>query len=361
LRCCSCTKCFEETVGFEPANIEMTHKFALNAWYAAGFCDEFGAKPLMRTLLERDIVVYRTGGGELVALDDRCPHRFAPLHLGTVVDDALRCRYHGLEFGPGGRCVRNPSSDAPPPAALQVRSYPTAEIDGVVWIWIGDKAPEPDRISRWPEFSDGKHESVHGYLHIQAHYQLVIDNLLDLSHAEFLHPTLGAPGFNKKTRYTMEQKGDVVIANHWRPDVPLSSFFRTTYESDAPSRVDHRAISSWHPPSNVHVEVGVTAVGRDASEGPVTRAAHLITPESDGSCHYFWIMARNFRLGDAAFADSMQQAIQKAFETEDEPMIEAQYRNLKGKSFDELKPTLLPSDGATVRARRMLQRLLQQE
>lgn len=339
----------------------MTNKFPLNTWYAAGFRDEFGSKPLMRTLLERDIVFYRTGNGDLVALDDRCPHRFAPLHMGTVVDNALKCPYHGLEFGPHGRCVRNPSSDAPPLAALQVRAYPTAEVDGVVWIWIGDKAAEPDRIHRWPEFSDGKHESVQGYMYIQAHYQLVIDNLLDLSHAEFLHPTLGAPGFNKKTQYSVQQKGDVVIANHWRPDVPVSSFFKTAYASDAPSQVDHKAISSWHPPSNVHVEVGVTAVGRDPSEGPVTRAIHLITPESDGTCHYFWIMARDFRLGDEAFARAMQQAIQTAFETEDEPMIEAQYRKLKGQTFDELKPTLLASDGATVRARRMLQRMLAQE
>lgn len=230
----------------------------------------------------------------------------------------------------------------------------------MVWIWMGDEEPDPSKLHRWPEFSDGKHQLVRGYMHIEAHYQLVIDNLLDLSHAEFLHPTLGAEGFNRKTQYTVEQNGDVVIANHWRPSVPISRFFSTAYGSHAPEQVDHRAISSWFPPSIVHVEVGVTAVGGDPSAGPTTRAVHLITPESDGVCHYFWTMARDFRLNDAEFADQMQRAVQQAFETEDEPMIEAQYRMLKGSAFEELKPLLLATDGATVRVRRILQRMLQE-
>lgn len=338
----------------------MANTFLLNKWYAAGFSSEIASKPVARTLLDRDLVFFRTSQGVLSALDDRCPHRFAPLHMGQVIGEVIRCPYHGLEFGSTGRCMRNPSSDTAPPAALQVRSYPVSEADGMVWIWIGDKVPNPVALPRWPEFNDEKHQVVRGYMHIKAHYQLVVDNLLDLSHAEFLHPTLGAEGFNKKTQYTVTQNGDVVVANHWRPGVPLSRFFSAAYGSDAPAKVDHRAISSWYAPSNVHVEVGVTAVGCDPSAGPTTRTMHLITPESDSVCHYFWTMARDYRLNDAEFAEYMQKAVQQAFETEDEPMIEAQYRMLRGVAFDELKPILLPTDGATVRVRRLLQRMLEE-
>lgn len=339
----------------------MTTKFLLNTWYAAGFTGDFGRQPVLRKLLQRELVFYRTQSGRLVALDDRCPHRFAPLHQGRIIGDHLQCPYHGLEFGPNGACMKNPSRDGTIPAALKVGSYPVIEKNGVVWIWPGSEPADETALHRIPEIHRTGHDMVQGYIRVNAHYQLVVDNLLDLSHAEFLHPNLAAEGFNLRTQYTVTQDSDVVVANHWRPNVPISNLFRLAYGEDAPANVDHRAIAKWYPPSNLQLEVGVAPVGDDSNTGPTTLARHLITPESERVTHYFWQMGRDFRLGDHAFSEWFRDMIQAAFENEDEPMIEAQYRKMDGQPFDSLRPVLLPTDAATVRARRIVQRLLNEE
>ena len=334
-------------------------EYLLNAWYAAGFGADFGRAPTLRTLLEKDLVFFRTEAGAPIALDDRCPHRFAPLHRGQVVGDALRCPYHGLQFGAGGACVHNPIGDGRIPRAARTTAYPLAERDGIVWIWFGDQPADESRIRRWPEFEDPGFESVEGYVQVNADYQLVADNLLDLSHAEFLHPKLATPGFNRRTQYTMEQVGETVIARNWRPNEPITTLWAMAFGADAPSQVDHRAIVQWQPPSTLHLEIGVTRVGRPNAEGPTSRQAHLVTPAKAGTCHYFWKFARDFQRGDAEFSARLRATIQSAFENEDEPMIEAQFRCMAGQPFESLNPVLLPTDSASVRARRLLRQLLE--
>jgi len=335
--------------------------FLLNTWYAAGFSADFGRTPTLRTLLERDIVFYRTEAGEAIALNDRCPHRFAPLHRGQVIGDALRCPYHGLQFGAGGACVHNPIGDGKIPRAAKTTAYSLAERDGIVWIWFGQEPADESKIRRWPEFESPEFESIEGYVHVDADYQLVADNLLDLSHAEFLHPNLATPGFNRRTQYSMEHVGQTVIARNWRPNEPITKLWEMAFGAQAPSHVDHRAIVQWEPPSTLHLEIGVTHVGRATAEGPTSKQAHLVTPERAGTCHYFWKFARDFQRGDSEFSARLKTAIQGAFENEDEPMIEAQHRSMAGQSFESLKPVLLPTDSASVRARRVLQQLLDQQ
>lgn len=337
-------------------------KYLMNTWYAAGFSNHFSRTPIVRTLLDRTLVFYRTEAGVPVALNDRCPHRFAPLHKGAVIGDAIRCPYHGLQFGPDGVCVHNPIGEGKIPKAAVTTAYPLAERDGIVWIWFGDKPADESKIRRWPEFNDSEHyASVENHIHVQADYALVADNLLDLSHAEFLHPNLATPGFNRRTRFSMEQDGNTVIAKNWRPSEPITRLWSMGFQGDPPPLVDHRSIVWWEPPSTLRLEIGVTPPGRPNSEGPSSIQAHLITPETEGTCHYFWRFARDFKLQDEAFAAQLATAIQSAFQTEDAPMIEAQYRNMGGQTQEALNPVLLTSDAASMRARRTLLQLLKEQ
>lgn len=330
-----------------------------NTWYAAGFSEDFTEQPLLRTLLGVPMALYRTASGQAVALDDRCPHRFAPLHQGRVLGEDLRCPYHGLRFNPQGVCVQSPMADDRIPKAAVVKRYPLAERDGIVWLWWGDAPADESLIRRWPQFDDAEHYScVQGYIHINGEYQLVSDNLLDLSHAEFLHPYLATEGFNKRTQYSMEQQDQAVIAKNWRPGENCSQLFAMAYD-DPPEKVDHLSIVTWEPPSTLHLRIGVTRVGRPPEEGPCSQQAHLITPEHEGTCHYFWKWARDFKVGDAEFSPKLQAAIQSAFETEDGPMIEAQARYMAGQPLEALNPVLLTTDSASMRARRVLAQLIQ--
>jgi vanillate O-demethylase monooxygenase subunit len=107
----------------------ITGTYLRNAWYVAGWSDDLAdGKLLARTIMKEPIVFYRLPDGNVAALQDRCPHRFAPLSMGQIVNgDRIQCPYHGLEFGPSGACTLNPHGTKNIPPRARVRSYPVIE------------------------------------------------------------------------------------------------------------------------------------------------------------------------------------------------------------------------------------------
>ena len=68
--------------------------FLTNCWYVAAWDHELiDGKRLARTILESPILLYRGESGRVVALDDRCCHRAAPLSMGRIEGDDIRCMY----------------------------------------------------------------------------------------------------------------------------------------------------------------------------------------------------------------------------------------------------------------------------
>lgn len=107
--------------------------FIRNAWYAAGFGRDLEpGKLLSRIFLGERVVLLRKTDGAPAALADRCPHRFAPLHIGKLKGDVVRCGYHGLEFGADGLCKHNPHGDGSVAPNMRVRRYPLEERDGIL-------------------------------------------------------------------------------------------------------------------------------------------------------------------------------------------------------------------------------------
>src|SRR6478672_11185277 len=109
-------------------------RFLRNCWYVAGWEDEISADSVVeRTLLGESIVFYRAADGRIVALENRCCHRGAPLHAGRREGDSLRCPYHGMLFNAEGQCTEIPGQDIVPQRAC-VRSYPVVARDELMWI-----------------------------------------------------------------------------------------------------------------------------------------------------------------------------------------------------------------------------------
>ena len=92
-------------------------EFPFNCWYVAALPEELALRPLARKVLGLDLAIYRTSSGRVAALEDRCAHRHAPLSMGSVVGEHLRCGYHGAEFATDGRCVCVPGQDQVPERA----------------------------------------------------------------------------------------------------------------------------------------------------------------------------------------------------------------------------------------------------
>ena len=164
-----------------------------NAWYVAGWSREFTPGGIhARTIIDQPVAFYRTGAGDLVALEDRCCHRFAPLSMGRLEGDDLRCMYHGLKFAPDGRCIEIPGQKLIPQSAC-VRRYPLEVRGSWVWVWMGDAAAaDVAAIPPSLALDDPAYRLMAGHLDYTAHYLLIDDNLLDLSHLSFAHEkTLG--------------------------------------------------------------------------------------------------------------------------------------------------------------------------
>ncbi|MBB1163233.1 Rieske 2Fe-2S domain-containing protein, partial [Aquariibacter albus] len=139
-----------------------------NAWVVAALSSEVGPEALFhRTLLDTPVLIYRKADGTPVALHDRCPHRFAPLHLGRRIGDEVACLYHALRFDCSGQCTHNPHGNGQIPAAAQVRSFPLLERHGFLWIWMGEPAAaRPEALPDFSPLDAGPETGVaHTYMH----------------------------------------------------------------------------------------------------------------------------------------------------------------------------------------------------
>jgi phenylpropionate dioxygenase-like ring-hydroxylating dioxygenase large terminal subunit len=113
----------------------------------------------------------------------------AHLGGGRVVDECIKCPYHGWEYGDDGRCVRIPYSDSRIPARAKVRSYPVHESDGIIYFWYhaGDRPPffEVPQIS---ETSDPAWGNAHRFeFELVAALQEMAENNVDYAHFKYVH------------------------------------------------------------------------------------------------------------------------------------------------------------------------------
>ena len=335
--------------------------FLRNTWYAAAWSEEVAAgSPVARTIIGDPVVLWRDEAGRPVALADICPHRLAPLSRGRQEEGRLRCNYHGLAFNSAGECVENPHG--PLLSALCVRGYPLVENQGMLWIWMGDpavadQATIPDVLGFTVDAPE--HSWVKGAVHVAANHKLFEDNILDPGHADYLHPLLGGGGMSRSKR-TIEERGSQLYLHMWI-DAWASPPIMAPEFTDPAAPTDQWIEVWWHPCGAMLLRGGATPVGRPESEGIDTWTAHIYTPESQGTTHYFYASGRNYKVDDAAYNAGMAMGLKMAFEQEDLPMIEAQQRRLGDRDLMAAGPQLFAIDGASIRARRIYDRLLAAE
>ncbi len=339
-----------------------------NCWYVAATSAEIDGTLLRRKLLDEPVVLYRTTAGVPAALRDSCPHRFAPLSKGVVVGDTLQCGYHGLRFATDGRCTLNPHAGGATPRSLDTRGYPVAERHGYIWFWPGDvAAANPDLLPSTIDFlSDSEHyATVRGYLRVKANYQLIIDNLLDLTHIQFVHPQFGVSTMDasqalKANTAELVRDGDRVCAKRMRANSPPSDYNRKTF-GITEELVDSRADMYWQPPSLIYFDLGLTKPGDAQSSLLALPAAHMITPETELTSHYFYAQGRDARIHDEHLSREHLAFTEYAFREQDEPMLEAQQENMGISDLMVLKPAMLQIDSGPVAARRVLEKLIAAE
>nr|WP_281720130.1 aromatic ring-hydroxylating dioxygenase subunit alpha [Nitrosomonas nitrosa] len=331
--------------------------FYWNAWYAAGWSNEITTKPLSRTILGRRLVLFRTASGGAAALDDCCPHRLAPLSLGEVVGETLRCGYHGLRFDCSGTCVEIPGQSNIPPRA-NVTAYPLIEKWGLAWVWMGDPvAADPVRIPNLQWMTSPEWAYSHGSIAYACNYVLLLDNLIDLSHTTFVHrQTIGTDDVVLTPIKTTAQ-GDRVLVERLMNDTEPSILYRKA--GDFTGRVDRWQRIEFSPPTYVIIDAGAVPAGSDDKRrGIDTRVVNIITPETECSTFHFWAFVRDFKIDDRELTEYIAKAIAHTF-NEDKILIDGQQRNATARPDQRMLDN--NADLGVVYARRIIARLLAEQ
>lgn len=157
-----------------------------SGWYAVAWSSEVAPGDVVsRWVAGEEIVVFRTGQSVAV-FAAHCPHLGAHLGMGgTVIDESIRCPFHGFCFDPAGDCVAT-GYGTPPPSGLKARTWPVAETDGAIFVWHDETGSAPG----WelPAFDPrGFGRLAHRTFRLRDHPQETTENSVDLGHFAVVH------------------------------------------------------------------------------------------------------------------------------------------------------------------------------
>jgi phenylpropionate dioxygenase-like ring-hydroxylating dioxygenase large terminal subunit len=328
--------------------------FIRNCWYVVAWDHEVPADGLFaRTVIGEPILLFRRADGCIVALEDRCCHRHAPLSKGRKEGECVRCGYHGLKFDARGDCIEAPGLDVVPPRA-KVRTYPVVVKNKWVFVWMGEPARAsaeslPDNFScDHPDWN-----YLPGYLHYETNYLLIADNLLDFSHLSYVHEkTLGGSTAIAQARPTIEKVPCGIRVTRRVSNVPPPGYYQRMRRFDG--NLDRWFIYDFLLPGTLLMHSG----GRPTGDAPddMSRAVRLhscqtLTPETETTTHYFFQQSHLAAQGDVAIAKIIYDALVVAFH-EDREMITAQARNIALNPQAPMVP--LAMDAALAQFRRLV-------
>ncbi|MBV6762316.1 aromatic ring-hydroxylating dioxygenase subunit alpha [Rhodococcus opacus] len=342
--------------------------YPLNAWYVAAWDHEVGRREILaRTIAGRPLALYRTEDGRPVALADACWHRLAPLSMGKLIGaDAIQCPYHGLQFNSAGRCTYMPAQETINPSAM-VASYPAVERHRFVWVWPGDPtladpATIPDMLQMdSPEWAGDGHT-----IDVRANYQLVLDNLMDLTHEEFVHSSSIGQDELSESDFTVTHDGHTVTITRWMHDIDAPPFWLKNMRdrfSGFVGKVDRWQIIEFQAPSTIRIDVGVAKAGTGAPDGDRSQGVNgfvmnTISPVDERTSLYFWAFMRNYCLASQLITTQTRDGVHGVF-GEDEAMLTAQQKAIEANPDHEFYNLNIDVGGMWVR--RLIQRMVEAE
>lgn len=333
------------------------------AWYVAALSTEIDSEALFsRKILGQSVMIYRQADGTPIALHDRCPHRFAPLHMGKRTGDEVSCPYHGLRFDSKGQCTHNPHGAGHIPKAAQVRSFPLIERYGFVWIWMDEAVPDSTLLPDYSPLDEGSPNAVaYTYMHMKANYELIIDNVMDLSHIDHLHSEIISTRGKLSPIVPQIRESDSTIAARWEWEQQPAMLIFADFLPDPKEKARQYFDITWSAPAHIQLSVAATQDQTGFENEIGQYDLHTCTPEDEFNTHYYFATRRNHVEDDAEFNAMKIKAMHDAFETEDGPIINATQKEMATSDFFSLNPVLMSNDIAAVKVRKLLQKMIAKE
>lgn len=304
----------------------------INFWYPMALSEELNEKPFRSVALGQNFALFRDSQGIARCLADTCVHRGGSLSSGKPKGDRIQCPYHGWQYDGQGQCRHIPTlaKGSRIPARARVDAYPVEERYGVVFAFLGD-LPEDQRppimeIPQWGKKGWSVTSLVYDW---DASFERVIENGLDATHTEFVHPSAGLEGsFNPDD--VIDQR---LIESPWG----------SAYQMDtAGVEIEH----GHHGASHQWTFLTFKA---DQFSGSF-RFYSFVRPIDANSVSRYLFHARDFQHGEKMDAELVKTTM--GFEKEDRPVIE-QMRPLFSPR-DTSSELLLPEDEIMVSYRRYL-------
>ncbi len=191
-------------------------------WVPAGLSSELpeaDSAPVRVSLLGEKLVAYRDTQGRIGLLEEFCAHRRASLFLGRNEESGLRCVYHGWKYDVDGYCVDMPNE---PPETnykdkIRLKAYPTVELGGVIWTYMGpkDKAPALPKFE-WTQVPEGNRFISKTWQ--ECNWLQALEGGFDGAHASYLHrvvdPKTPKPGTRRFWIEAPTPKAEVELTDY---------------------------------------------------------------------------------------------------------------------------------------------------
>jgi phenylpropionate dioxygenase-like ring-hydroxylating dioxygenase large terminal subunit len=251
----------------------------LGRWYAVGKSAQVKpGRPHAVRALGRNLVLWRDSDGRLQCVEDRCPHRGAPLSHGEVIEGNVACRYHGVVVDGQGTILRVP---AMPDCALEgkkaVVAFAVTEVSDGVFVYMPSRTePEPPPFDGPPEFNDPEWTGFLCMARWGCSYRYALDNLADPMHGSFLHADSFTLAYGeKRDLMKLEDRPAGFVVARIAQQEKNFDWTEMVAETAAP----YCRLDIPYPPA--------------AGPGGPFRIIGFVTPIDEGSCYvFFWRMRK---------------------------------------------------------------------
>lgn len=241
-----------------------------------------------------------------------------------------------------------------------VRAYPVEERNQIVWIWMGRTAESQPTYAApsHPWHDDPAYQFSGETYHYKAPYQLIHDNLLDLSHLGYVHTrTIGGnAAIHVSAEMSVDSGPDWVKVVRHMPDCQPPPTYCEAWPFEG--RIDRWQEIEFHVSHFLiwtgGMDVGSGDLGDPQRAGFHMRGFHGVTPETDSTSFYFWTISSNRNPARPDMKEKIHAATAFTFD-EDRLVIEAQFENVK--RFPGNRMVWIQVDAAPNRARQIVERL----
>jgi vanillate O-demethylase monooxygenase subunit len=199
-----------------------------------------------------------------------------------------------------------------------VRAYPVVERRPWVWIWTGDPdAADESLVPEHPWLDMPGWARIDGSFHLEAHFQLLHENLLDLSHFTYLHPgNIGTPEYTATPAVTTREGHRVRVTRDVK-DEPAPDIFAQSM--DISGRIRRVSTLDFASPALDIAHLELTDLSRPERVFEA-KFLHACTPETEATTHYYWAVARNFAPDSDHVSKVLTRSVIQAFEEDVDAM-----------------------------------------